>query len=454
MNIKLMLRKVFFISLPGLFIFLLLLELGLRAGGVLYLKLQYHKPCVTLADRTKDAVTILCLGDSFTQGSGVDLDNRYPSQLEKLLQKSINKDIVVINKGRGGNTSSLLLNNLEKEINEHGPQVVIIMVGINNRWNYERSSYFRLYRDHIGFWDKSGEGFSEWRVYKLMKIIALRITSKNNKDNTQEFNDDRIRNILISSIKSDSLDAYNAGLNFLSKGAFDLARQKYKEALAIDKSNYMAHLQLAIINISNKQYLLAKEEMWQAIYTIDSKAYGYCLNIIFNLIDQLQDNAINRQLELKELKKYLEATYKESNKKILLRTIDAKLKIYEDESILAEVFRYDLKEIIKLSTERGAAVILQTYPRKWYSLFNNVVRQISKEYDIALVDNEKIFSEEAQHVDRERFFIADGHCTEKGYRLIAENTYNALVGQGFFPSAKKEKSSTVNFKSNSAVCVH
>lgn len=436
MKVKFALRKILFISLPGLLIFLFLVELGLRAGGVLYLKLHRPETYVKLADRTKNTFNILCLGDSFTQGTGTSLENSYPKQLERLLQQNINKNIIVTNKGVEGNTSSLLLNNLEKEINKHNPRLIIIMVGINNRWNYAESSYFNLYRDNICFWDRLGKDFNNWRVYKLIKIISLRIKSKTDKDNMQDLNADRIRNILIANVKSDSLDAYDVGLNFYSEGKLDLARQKYIEALNIDSSNYAALLQLALIDISRKQYRLAKEEIWQAIYTVDSKAYAYYINVIFNLLDQLQDSSINLQFELIKLKEYLEENYKESNKKSLLKIIDAKLGVNKNQNILTEVIKYDLKEIIKISKNRGVAIILQTYPRNWYFLFNNATREISREYNIALVDNERIFEEEAKHIDIERFFVSDGHCNAEGYRIIAENIYKALIEHKFLSDNK------------------
>lgn len=435
MKVKFVPRKIFFISLPGLLIFLFLVELGLRAGGVLYLKLRHPETYVKLADRTKNTFNILCLGDSFTQGTGAGTEDSYPKQLERLLQQNINKNIIVANNGMSGNTSSLLLNNLEKEINKYNPRLIIVMVGINNRWNYTESSYFNLYRDNIGFWDRLGKDFSNWRVYKLIKIVSLRIKSKTDKDNMQDLNADRIRNILIAGIKSDSLDLYDIGLSFYSEGKLDLARQKYIEALNIDSSNYAALLQLALIDICRKQYRLAKEEIWQAIYTVDSKSYAYYVNVIFNLLDQFQDNSINPKFELIKLKEYLEENYEESNKKSLLRMINAKLKIYENDTILTEIIKYDLKEIIKISKNRKVAIILQTYPRNWYFLFNNAIREISREYNIVLVDNERIFEEEAKHIDIERFFVPDGHCNAKGYGIIAENTYKTLIEHKLLPDS-------------------
>jgi lysophospholipase L1-like esterase len=66
-------------------------------------------------------------------------------------------------------------------------------------------------------------------------------------------------------------------------------------------------------------------------------------------------------------------------------------------------------------------------------LFNNAAREISQEYNIALVDNERFFEEEAKHTDIEQFFTSDGHCNEYGYRIIAENTYRELIERKLLP---------------------
>lgn len=423
------------VVLCAVLVFFIGLELLLRGGGKIY---SFYNPSVRegrCANSVKDPAvqTILCAGDSFTEGVGARKGYGYPEQLEKLLRKGINKNIVVVNKGIGGNTSSLLANDLEKEIIKYAPQLVIIMIGVNNRWNYEKSSYFNLYKEQIGFLGWLDKNFSDWRVTKLIKIISLRVKSMTGRNDNQDFSAERIRQILISDVKSGSLSAYEAGLNFYSEGKIELARGKYTEALNIDRNNYAACLRLALIDISRKQYLLARDEMWQAIHTIDSKAYLYYVNVIFNLLDQLDDDSINRRFELRKLNDYLKANYKGPDKKRLLRMIKAKLDAYENDKILTDVINYDFRKILKISRKRNVPIVLQTYPRKWHHLFNNAAREISREYNIALVDNERFFEEEAKHTDIEQFFISDGHCNEYGYRIIAENAYRELIKYKFLP---------------------
>ena len=58
-------------------------------------------------------LTILALGDSLTEGLGVDNNANYPAQLEARLQELGYKDLKVINSGLSGETSTGLVNRLD-----------------------------------------------------------------------------------------------------------------------------------------------------------------------------------------------------------------------------------------------------------------------------------------------------------------------------------------------------
>lgn len=134
-------KKILLITL-GLFLSVLIGELFFRIGGL-------------LANETKDNNhnnsednRILCLGDSTTYGIGASNVNEfsYPSQLQKLFDNKIpNNNYEVINLGKPGINSSQLLNRFEKNVAEYKPDIVIIMVGINDPWNFEESNILDFY---------------------------------------------------------------------------------------------------------------------------------------------------------------------------------------------------------------------------------------------------------------------------------------------------------------------
>lgn len=70
---------------------------------------------------------ILALGDSLTEGLGVDEKDNYPS----ILEKSLPKNIKVINAGLSGETSSGLLNRLDWVLSQK-PNLTILNIGAND----------------------------------------------------------------------------------------------------------------------------------------------------------------------------------------------------------------------------------------------------------------------------------------------------------------------------------
>ena len=76
-------------------------------------------------------LTILALGDSLTEGLGVDNDANYPAQLEARLKELGYKDVKVINSGLSGETSTGLVNRLDWVL-QTKPDITILTVGAND----------------------------------------------------------------------------------------------------------------------------------------------------------------------------------------------------------------------------------------------------------------------------------------------------------------------------------
>ena len=76
-------------------------------------------------------ITILALGDSLTEGLGVDKENNYPAQLEDRLQAMGYENTKVINSGLSGETSTGLVNRLDW-VMQTKPDVTILTIGAND----------------------------------------------------------------------------------------------------------------------------------------------------------------------------------------------------------------------------------------------------------------------------------------------------------------------------------
>ncbi len=79
---------------------------------------------------------VLCVGDSYTYGIGTtDRKYSYPSQLETLLQTADGKSSwSVWNGGWPGQNSAEVLQRLVPQVRDGKPDLVCLLVGVNNRW--------------------------------------------------------------------------------------------------------------------------------------------------------------------------------------------------------------------------------------------------------------------------------------------------------------------------------
>ena len=90
MKTRAVINKILFVTLPGIIVFLIMVEICLRLGGYIYTRYRHPEIYSKGTTSTLGAFNILCLGDSFTEGSGAGgAENAYPKQLEKLLQENI-----------------------------------------------------------------------------------------------------------------------------------------------------------------------------------------------------------------------------------------------------------------------------------------------------------------------------------------------------------------------------
>jgi lysophospholipase L1-like esterase len=84
-------------------------------------------------EQTRDAFTVICLGDSNTFGEGLSYTQAFPALLEGLLRKRCPElNIAVINAGIRGNTAVMGLERLTNDVLAHRPRIVISAFGAND----------------------------------------------------------------------------------------------------------------------------------------------------------------------------------------------------------------------------------------------------------------------------------------------------------------------------------
>ena len=119
------------------------------------------------AQRTQ-RVRILVLGDSNTYGLYLEPADAYPAQLEALWNRDHDPDLEVVNMGYPGTNSSTVVAHLEKAVATFRPDLVLIMIGVNDYWTVP-----------LGGGIESGSGPASLldalrrhsRVYKLLALL-------------------------------------------------------------------------------------------------------------------------------------------------------------------------------------------------------------------------------------------------------------------------------------------
>lgn len=77
------------------------------------------------------AQSILILGDSLTEGLGVSKENAFPKLVENMIQTELQKNIIVINGGVSGSTTSDGLARLKWYIKKK-PYIILVALGTND----------------------------------------------------------------------------------------------------------------------------------------------------------------------------------------------------------------------------------------------------------------------------------------------------------------------------------
>lgn len=150
----------------GVCLALVFLEVGLRMAGGVVLYLQERHNHLSF---NQNEYRILCLGESTTALGGED---SYPSQLEQMLNlKSPEKKFTVINEGIISTTTNTILANLDQNLARYKPQMVVLMMGINDK-AYLQGVIKNLWWEHVKSF------FKDFRVYKLMHLIYEHTTHR------------------------------------------------------------------------------------------------------------------------------------------------------------------------------------------------------------------------------------------------------------------------------------
>ncbi|MGE0268505.1 MAG: tetratricopeptide repeat protein [Candidatus Omnitrophota bacterium] len=454
-------RQKFLLIVGSLIFLFVLLEVGLRLGGVVYIFSQDLQNKKNLSEG--GTYKILCLGESSTALGG---EFSYPKQLEKILnEKRPDIQFRTINKGIPGITTSYILTKLDEYLNSYKPDMVIVMMGIND-FADDRVEF----KNDIGVYFKGAA--KDLRVYKLFHLLYLSVQNKINKNRGRNLSKELefIYRRIIEDVSEGYGPHFETGWGMIAEGKFNDAEKLFRQTLKDfpgDADTYVnLGLCLALAGKLNESEIVMKE----GISKDPNNSNLYITLGQIYIIHQQWKDAINVLVQAKSLDNdnndidmslgwsYLKDG--DTQKAEMLFTNSAKRQETHDSYKALKLF-YETQDNLRLANEylikskqakagsfnpvtkhnykilkekvfkNHLKLVLVQYPRREVAVLKTLV---GHDNNIIFVDNEMVFNAAVQKEGYDAIFIDNfagdfGHCTPKGNGILARNIAETILNK-------------------------
>ncbi|HOW28699.1 MAG TPA: tetratricopeptide repeat protein [Elusimicrobiota bacterium] len=266
----------------GVFTAFIGVEIALRAAGGLLASIPRG---VTLENEHKKGdYVILCLGESTTQ-------RQWPGPLEEELNgRKLGVRFRVIDRGKAGTGSTAILYRLEHELERNRPDMVIVMMGINDgEWIWENPV---IYDDTLKV--KSALFLKNMRVNKMWRYIRGGLVNR------------WFENVDLADYRKaqdedqDLLARIERGVLYQKKGEYDRAKAIFRKAIKTNPEDPRGYLAMGELYRLQGNYEKALEMYETAIRMAprEGRAYDgleslFCSGEDFNRVVRYFEMAIN-----------------------------------------------------------------------------------------------------------------------------------------------------------------
>lgn len=440
------------LSIVSLLLTLIIAEIGLKTFGKIY-NLSYQNEYIpnqessdyirdemyesySLNNKNKDIV--LSIGDSFTNAGNVESKYSYPHQLFNLLIKN-KKPTKVLNMGLCEDSTfgvnKRLQNFFKEEDKSNYPSKVLVLIGAAD--NFER--YHKESVTEIKPWYQVSKHswYKDLSIYKVVRHIRYHYIQK---ELTGEIENER----LVSSKEFDEVKGLYLELkeDISKKNKYKDIRyfqeklpegfKKYCNSLHIEfKTKYqiLHSLSVYMSKILASQFKHDRAFHWlldlanfnpRMFWGGDFDDAYFRIVQTFHFQSEISTPTILLDLErmlsqdksLESVKHFTEFYELVKNKDKVMRETDISR-------------RAAWKEIIALSKLYKFELYMLNYPSNYISA-NSIIKKVSKENNIKLIDLNHYFNSLILKNSREKYLEDDDHLTPLGYKLMADEIYKAI----------------------------
>jgi tetratricopeptide (TPR) repeat protein len=365
------------------------------------------------------------VGDSVTFGLGAPRTQSYPAQLERLLNtKESKRTYTVINRGRPGQNTAQLLETLEGDIREVEPDIVTVLTGGANLWNYWG---YQAYRHRSRFPSRIYDQLYRIRLYKLVKLLCLNIPSKTQRKEPNKYPplqalipDEETIDLSDESIatahKTRNSETYwKIGRAYMEKGDYDQALNWFQEGISMDPTFSRNYEAIGWLYYQQKLYDKALPWFMKAL---DRSPSGlHCYDGIAQVFSGLHLYSEAVDFFSKE-----KARNPAANDFMLMFKLKKKMLIEREVKQWVQV---DIGKMISICAKRNIKIILQNYPDEY--LIDGIFWKVGNKYGIPFVNHSQVFTQILEkRASRGQYFFPDGHPNARGYGVMASNIWKTL----------------------------
>lgn len=404
---------------------------------------HYRLGNTSAALRDAGALRIICIGDSYTFGMGAVRGHSYPEQMHRILKDRLpDKALDVFNMSTPGHTSSRVREMLNEEFfMRYRPDILVVLIGLNDPDGVRENAYAFLpqnsLRSMLHALEYRLERFRTGRILKLaadtilVKVWRMRLSAKYGRSALSG----APRPVDGCTAGRQVRDEYGR-LIFLGEQAFNAQKRDAPGAIdAYGKASELmpacddAYVRLADVYSSclGKEGYPGEDEVLAILKKAES------LNPQKKTTYSLSWRLYYRQGKIAQAREELEKFLYLSPEWIpeYVNVFKYGLPWIDGRGAYLDLYRQNLRKIIDTVRQRRVKLILLGYPQG--EDITACAKEVARQNNVPFVDNDASFEilKRNPGYHYSDYFISDGHCTAKGYAVMAQNVARVLREEGF-----------------------